>query len=282
MTFRALTAVAFVFITSGRFLLRAQETDAVKMSLAFEVATVKEINQHKITVIDLHVYPGGHLVIHAHRLAMLIAEAFNIPEEEIVGGDESVVQAWFDVEGKPSEEIQAEMSGSESSESGIRDARVRLMLQSLLIERFHLKFHIDSRPGTVYQLRRGDGPMRLKPAELKADTPADHETVTSERSDWTGVMVMTGGQHFEIRQTSMLQLTHSLANVRRTPVIDQTGLPGFYNFTSKTVVSNEDIDNGGSVSILVDALPEMGLKLVKADGLVEKFVIDSVQQTTAN
>ena len=41
------------------------------------------------------------------------------------------------------------------------------MLQSLLIERFHLKFHIESQPGTVYQLTRGNGPLRLKPVEPK-------------------------------------------------------------------------------------------------------------------
>jgi uncharacterized protein (TIGR03435 family) len=65
-------------------------------------------------------------------------------------------------------------------------------------------------------------------------------------------------------------------------VIDQTGLPGFYNFTSQTVVTIDDFKNGGLVNLLVDAVPDMGLKLVKTEGAVDKFVIDDVQPPTAD
>ncbi|MFT4114235.1 TIGR03435 family protein [Silvibacterium sp.] len=254
--------------------LQAQRTDAAKSPPAFEVATVKQVDQHKITSIDLTVYPGGHLVIHAHRLAMLIAEAFNIPEWEIIGGDESVLQSWYDIEGKPSPEMQAAIPGSEASWTSIQDAQVRAMLQSLLIERFQLKFHMESRPGTVYELTRSGGPLRLSLAEK--------ETVASGPLEATGVETVIAGQSLAIHRTSMLQLAQKIANVRRTPVIDRTGLPGFYDFTSKTAPTNEDFDNGSQRNMLGNALSEMGLKLVKADGSVEKLVIDSVQLPEGN
>lgn len=251
--------------------------------LAFEVATVKQIDQHEITGIDLSVYPGGRLVIHAHRLAMLIAEAFNIPEWEIVGGDQPIVQAWYDVEGKPPEGLRNAMPGSEHAEWGsIQDVRVRSMLQSLLVERFHLKFHFESQPGTVYELKRSDGLLRLKPAELNSDISSESLKVSQYAPDMTGLMILNATRPVEIRQASMLQLAHELANIQRAPVSDQTGLSGFYNFKSHVVVTNEDLQGDGANHLIVDTVPEMGLKLVKTHGQVERFVIDSVEWPDAN
>jgi len=45
---------------------------------------------------------------------------------------------------------------------------------------------------------------------------------------------------------------------------------------------DEDFKNGGPMHLLVEAVPEMGLKLVKTEGSVEKFVIDDVELPTAN
>jgi uncharacterized protein (TIGR03435 family) len=280
--FGAFAAVLLAFVVAEPLLTQAQETDAAKTLPSFEVATIRPVNPHNITVIDLRVYPGGHLVIHAHRLAMMIAEAFNIPESEILGGDESVVQAWFDMEAKPPEELRDAMPGSEYSEQGIQDARVRSMLQSLLMERFHLKFHMEGQPGTVYELKRGNGPLRLRPVELKPFPLAGDATGALKPSDMNGIFKITEDSPVEIQQMSITQLAQWLAKIQKAPVIDETRLPGFYNFKSHTVATLEDFKNGNAMSLLVDVVPEMGLKLVKAQGMVEKFVIDSAEQPTAN
>ena len=280
--FSACTALLLMFIVAVPSLLRAQHPETADAPLAFEVATVKVVDPHKIISVDLEVYPAGHLVIHAHRLAMLVAEAFNIPEWEIVGGDQSVVQAWYDVDGKPSEELQSAMHGSEHAEVGIQDPRVRSMLQSLLIERFRLKFHFENRPGTVYELMRSDGPLRLIPAQPNSGISQESLKNSQYAPDMTGLILLTATMPVGIRQTSMLQLAQRLANIRQAPVSDQTGLSGFYNFTSHTIVANEDFEDEGPNHLIVDAVPEMGLKLVKTRGQVEKFVIDNVEWPTPN
>ena len=81
---------------------------------------------------------------------------------------------------------------------------------------------------------------------------------------------------------SMAQLAQLLAKIQKAPVSDETELSGFYNFKSHTVATIEDFTNGDPGLLLVDIVPEMGLKLVKAHGMVDKFMIDSVQQPTAN
>lgn len=280
--FATMAALSVTVIAGEKHLMYAQRTDAAKALLAFEVATVKPDDIGKMIMVDLRVYPGGRLVIHGHSLHGLIANAFNIPGWEIMGGDKWVDQQMFDIDGKPPEELRNEIPEGEFSNSGIQDARVRSMLQALLIERFHLKFHMESKSGTVYLLERGDGPLRLKPAEFSLYTKSDDGTVAPSHAYPTGDIGMVSGVPIGIHQTSMAQLASVLSGLQRVPVIDRTGLSGFYNFRSQTVVTDEDFQNGGPMHLLVDAVPEMGLKLVKSEGTVDKFVIDSAEMPTAN
>ncbi len=277
-----LAAVPLVYVVAEPPLIHAQQAEAAVVPLAFEVATVKPYDPNNMITLELRVYPGGRLIIHGHTLQELITEAFDLPGWEVVGGEKSVNQLRFDIEGLPPEEIRDKIPAGEYSNSGIRDARVRSMLQTLLIERFHLKFHMDSQPGTVYLLKRGKGPLRLKLAELSLYIRSEDGTVTPSKAYPTGDMGMVAGVPVSLYQTSMPQLANLLSNLQRAPVSDQTGLPDFYNFRSQTVVTNEDLQNGGPMHLLVEAVPEMGLKLVKTEGLVKKFVIDSVEMPAAN
>jgi len=248
----------------------------------FDVATVKPDDPNKMVMVELRVYPGGRLVIHGYTLRELIDAAFDLPGWQIVGGPKWADTSRFDIEGKPPEDLLNKIAGGEFSNSGIQDARVRSMLQALLIERFHLKFHMESQPGTVYLLKRGSGPLRLQPAELNLYTKSEDGSVSPSHAYPTGDVGMASGAPVAIYQTSMVQLANALSNLQRAPVSDQTGLPGFYNFKSQTVVTDEDFKNGGPMHLLVEAVPEMGLKLVKSEGSVEKFVIDDVGPPTAN
>jgi uncharacterized protein (TIGR03435 family) len=235
-----------------------------------------------MNMIELRVYPGGRLVIHTYTLRGLIEAAFNLPAWQVVGGQKWVDESRFDIEGKPPAELRMTISGGEFSNSGIQDAQVRSMLQALLIERFHLKLHMESQQGAVYLLKRGNGPLRLESAELNLYKRSEDGSITPSDAYPTGDMGMAGGSPVGIHQTSMLQLARMLSNLLQVPVSDQTGLPDFYNFKSRTVLTNEDFKNGGPMHLLVEAVPEMGLKLVKTEGVVEKFVIDNVEPPTAD
>ncbi len=275
-------AIAVWALVLPAALTHAQVSSASTSPLAFDAATVKPVEPNKMVMVQLRVYPGGRLVIHGHNLRSLITDAFNVPEWQVTGGEKWVDSSRFDVEGKPPEELRASIPGGEYSNFGIQDPRVRSMLQALLIERFHLRFHMESQPGTVYLLKRSDGPLRLMPAELNLYTKSEDGTITPSRAYPTGDVGMASGRPIGIHQTSMFQLAAVLGALLQAPVSDQTGLPGFYNFKSQTVVTDEDFKTGGPMHLLVDAVPEMGLKLVKTKGAVERFVIDSAEAPSAN
>jgi uncharacterized protein (TIGR03435 family) len=260
----------------------AQRADDAKTPLAFEVATIKPDAPGQAVMIELRVYPGGRLIIHGHPLRWLIAEAFDLPDWQVVGGEKWMNQRLFDIEGKPPEEFRNAIPGGEFSIFGIHDARVRTMLKALLIERFHLKFHVETQPGTVYLLKRGDGPLRLEPSEISLYKRSEDGSVKPSNAYPTGDIGIVTDRGVSIHQTSMRQLAHMLSSFQKAPVSDQTGLPDFYNFRSKTIVTKEDFHNGAPVHLLAEVVPEMGLKLVKAEGKIEKFVIDSVDPPLEN
>lgn len=280
--FRALAAASLAFVVPGLPHAHTQTASTPTTPLGFDAATVKPVDPNKMNMIELRVYPGGRLVIHAYTLRGLIEAAFNLPAWQVVGGQKWVDESRFDIEGKPSAELRMTISGGEFSNSGLQGAQVRSMLQALLIDRFHLKFHMESQQGTVYLLKRGNGPLRLESAELNLYKRSEDGSITPSDAYPTGDVGMAGGRPLSIHQTSMLQLASVLSSLLQVPVNDETGLPGFYNFKSQTVVTNEDIKSGGAMHLLVEAVPEMGLKLVQSKGAVEKFVIDNVEQPTAN
>ncbi len=253
-----------------------------KPQLAFEVATVKLEDPNKTRPEEVRVYPGGRLVIHGHDLSTLVSEAFNLPGWQVTGGEGWVSKTRFDIEGKPPEEFRNSVPAGEFAWFGIHDPQVRQMLQSLLIERFHLKYHMETQPGTVYLLKRSNGPLRLQQIDTHLYKREDDGSITPSNSSPTGQIGVVSGAPLSVFQISMPQLANMLGGDRQASVVDATELPGFYNFKSATVVTDEDFKSGVPSHLFVEALPEMGLKLVKTQGTVEKLIIDSASQPTAN
>jgi len=262
--------------------LQAQAV-APKAPLAFEVATIKPEDPAKSLPSELRIYPGGRLVIHGHELRGLIHEAFNLTTGRVLGGEKWVDTLRFDIEAKPPEELRDSVPGGEYAWFGIQDPQERTMLQALLVQRFHLKYHMETQPATVCLLQRGTGPLRLQQVEPDLYTRAEDGTVSPSASPPTGMLSVVGGSPVSFTNTSMARLAKALhCNSQGAPVIDQTGLPGFYNFKSARVVTDDDFKSGEFADLLTEALPEMGLKLTKAPGKIENLVIDSAELPTQN
>lgn len=114
----------------------------------FEVATVKPTNPSVHPDYGPRVFPGGRLVYPDVTLKNLVIAAFRVSYWQISGGDAWCDKDRYDIEAKPPAD-----SGIKdlrySWMYGIEDARLREMLQSLLVERFQLKFHRQTKTGNV-------------------------------------------------------------------------------------------------------------------------------------
>lgn len=139
----------------------------------------------------------------------------------------------------------------------------QLLLQTMLAERFHLKVHIETRQGLLYDLVVAKGGIKMKPS------------AAGEKSGmWGGGFQLTG------RATTVEGLAGMLPVGRI--VVDKTGLTGKYDFTLKWTPFDQEGQADAGPSIFTALQEQLGLKLVPAKGPVEALVVDHVERPSAN
>ena len=159
----------------------------------------------------------------------------------------------------------------------IEDPHLRQMLQALLIDRFQLKFHREIRTGQIYFLVKNGKAIPLKPTDASStNTPAMTEGFGS---------IGNAGDTWAIHNTTMRQLANFVDDFYlHSPVLDQTGLSGSYDFNWKMLLSNEDQPDSqlGSKNELMQFIQVMGLRLKPSTGPVGTLVIDRAEHPSEN
>jgi uncharacterized protein (TIGR03435 family) len=151
----------------------------------------------------------------------------------------------------------------------------RLMLQTLLVERYKMIAHRESRDavqGYGLTVTKGGPKMDAVREDKASDDPALSDGWVSAHGAPQGAIAVEG------RRATMLQLTENLQRLLSVPVIDQTGLTGKYNFQ----VEFERGDDPTDFTAVVAAVKRLGLKLEKYKGPVEFLVIDHLDKLVEN
>ena len=143
------------------------------------------------------------------------------------------------------------------------------MLQSLLVERFLLKFHRETREGAVYLLVKGNKPLKLVDTKEKDAYP------------WAGGLRGGGisGDGLAGTNASMEVLAKSLSWHVGRPVLDRTGLTGSFDFRTEY---RSDEARPDVISSILASVQDLGLKLEASKGPVESIVIEHVEKPSAN
>ena len=243
----------------------------------FEVATIKPVDTRPGAshVMGANVYPGGRVVIPTVSLKALIGTAFDLPVSRLSGGEEWMSKEQYDVVAKAPEDSKA--YDLRHTWFRIEDPRLRQMLQALLIDRFHLRVHCETRTGQVYLLVKSGKAIPLKPT----DAPS---TKTPPATEGFG-SIGNAGDTWAIYNTTMRQLANFVGDFYlHSPVLDQTGLTGSYDFKWKMLLANPDEPDPllGSKDELMQFIQVMGLKLKPSAGLVETIVIDYAERPSEN
>jgi uncharacterized protein (TIGR03435 family) len=236
----------------------------------FEVASIRPSERNTSTPVGLFVYPGGEVSVRGLPLEDLIFYAFNVQEWQVSGGP-----AWmrekdeaYDVDAKPPADSISAKSAPASIKNPPSDEQ-RQMLQALLMERFQLKVHRETKAGLVYALVKSGKPLGLQVPKNTNDYP------------WAGSV--GGGAPFahgiQGRNISMTGLAQRLSGVLERTVVDQTGLTGTFDFRYENPSADRDTVD---FSTAFDSLQGIGLKLNETKGQVETIVVDHLEKPTAN
>ena len=239
---------------------------------SFEVATIKPVDlRNGVKDAGVRVYPGGRVIIHALSLRALIVAAYDVGYWQLSGGDDWTGKDAYDVEAKP-----AAQSGPYSlrhTRFGIGDERLRLMLQTLLTERFKLALHRETKTGAVYLLERGSKQLLLRPTVYSEDRPA------MGAPGFSGEVEYTGG-HWFLFNASALDLAKFAGDyVLHKPVTDITGLKGSFDYRDQDAKVAQESDFEGSFT---GFLRDVGLKLTSAKGPLETFAIEHAEKPPEN
>jgi uncharacterized protein (TIGR03435 family) len=194
---------------------------------------------------------------------------------------------------------------------GSQQAQVPDMMQTLLEERFQLKFHREKKDFPVYGLQVASGGLKMK--EVSPDpetdkTDANAPQTFTRNGSGQGIAVNLGhgsSFHFadnklETNKLTMQSLAGALERFLDRPVVDLTGAKGYYDASfdltpedyrvmliraavAAGLVMSPDalrvLDGSPSPASLIDGLAKAGLKLEPRRAPLDVLVVDSARRT---
>jgi len=139
------------------------------------------------------------------------------------------------------------------------------MLLALLVERFQLKYHRETKQGPVYLLVRTNKKLRLQDLKDRDSRP------------WVGSPNngMIKGDGIAGTNISMPLFATRLSRYLERPVFDRTGVEGAFDFRMEAASDGQHPDVVSSILMVVQ---DLGLRLESSKGPVETIVPDRVER----
>lgn len=223
---------------------------------AFEVASVKPVKAGQARGPSFLFTQGGGLQVTNGTLKGLIEMAYDVRDFQISGGPGWVNSEGYDIVAK---------SASGNPDGAIPETRRKL--QGLLMERFQLSVHRETKELPIYALAVGKNGSKLAEAGAAGGTNSGIRTDCGQ---------MTG------MKATMTNLAYTLSRQLSHPVLDRTSLTGKYDFQLVWTPDTACPAPTEGPSIFTALQEQLGLKLETTKGPVEIIVIDRAEKAAAN
>jgi uncharacterized protein (TIGR03435 family) len=193
---------------------------------------------------------------------------------DVIGAPDWTDRDRFDIEAKP-----------ESGTGPVSQEQMRVMVQSLLMDRFQLKAHWETRDMPTYNLIVARSGTRLKlsedqsPVRLDAQPRGTVRTIARPSSAGIALTMTVNAVPIDI-------FVATLQSYAGRPLFDKTGLKGLFDtqlefFLEAGGPGQPTLpDSGTTFAAAIEE--QLGLKLESNRGPVEVLAVDSVQRPTQN
>ena len=207
---------------------------------------------------NIQVSPGT-VTLRNVTLKACIRWAYHVTEYQVSG------PAWLDSE-------RYEIAGKAAGPAG--EEQLRLMMQTLLQERFKLALRRQTKDFQVYVLVPGKNGAKVQESASEGETSIE----TNQRQ-----MSVT------VRRAPVAQLVEMLSNVLRAPVVDMTGLKGRYDVSLNVAkyaadmaaqgksVESTPMDPQALISVVLQE--ELGLKLESKKMPLDLLIVDHAEKS---
>jgi uncharacterized protein (TIGR03435 family) len=240
--------------------------------------------------------PGGRFVATNAPVSYLIRFAFepspwnrDLDAFQMTGGPDWITADRFDVNMKADGEVPL--------------TQMRQIVRLLLMDRFKLRVHHETRELPIYRLvvARSDGRPgpQLRRTELKCAEPIDPfagfqrgQAVPCGYFGLSPTIAQVGESNWAFRGMTMEGFGRRLQSFLGRAIVDRTGLAGYYDgdfeFAAEIAIpppppGRPNPFDGRVFPSIFSVLPQqLGLRLESGRGPVEVLVIDSIERPTEN
>jgi uncharacterized protein (TIGR03435 family) len=253
---------------------------------SFEVATIKP-NMEDRPGPNIQLSPANFAARHT-SFKDLITFAYHIKsDDQIVGGPSWMSMEFYDIHAKASE---VEVQALDKLDFPQKMDQPRLMIQSLLVDRFQLKVSFRTQDLPVYALVVGKTGSKLTKVEPSPFPPPGTPPPPGAHLPR---LAKTGPNQYTATAWPMNQTVDWLSRfseVGNRIVIDETGLAGSYDFVLNGVTMSPPPPPGpnaatpeeATTSIFTALQEQLGLKLEPKKAPIEVLVIDHVERPSEN
>lgn len=262
--------LAIVLVQAATPALFSQPADT------FEVASIK-LGDPLANGTSYRFQPGASLQVEGASLKSLIQFAYNLRDFQLSGASGWMTSDRYTIlaKGQPGDG-PAEYMKMNDQQRKAAAALIRKRLQMLLAERFQLVVHNETRQLPVYALVAARNGHKLKPNLSPDGSPQS---------------MSQGRAMFKATRASMEGIAQGLSDITGRPVLDETGIQGYFDFEMKwtpdAAAAAPDAAERPPAEVvgptIFTALQEqLGLKLESKKGPVAILVIDRAERPSEN
>jgi uncharacterized protein (TIGR03435 family) len=256
---QSIAALGVIAVSS---LLLAQEFDAV---------SVKPSDPHDFRVMMRDM--PGQANYTGVTVKMLIQQAYQVRDFEVVGGPKWIESNRYDIVARPpaggTDFPSDPMTATDQQRETFRHLRAA-MVRAMLADRFRLKTHKETRDLPLYVLTVAEGGSKLRKSNgINVSDP-----------DLGPGMIRANQGSLAGTELDMPYVVETLSRLMDRIVLNKTALDGKYDFALKW--SPDPTAAADAPGIFTALQEQLGLKLESSKGPVEVVVIDSVEAPGEN
>jgi uncharacterized protein (TIGR03435 family) len=277
---RSVAGGVLMALFASSWAARSRGQEPASDTAAFEVASIHENRSGEQD--GFFRFANGRFTVTNQAVRWIIRWAHDLRDYQVSG-----LPNWT--------ETRYEIQATYSPPSAGLEA-VRVMTQRLLADRFALRARREQREMPLYHLVRVNDNGRMGPKMAPSDVDCDRlatrpptPVAPGQRPGPTCTAWVNYGMLRGFSRT-MPQLARALDDVVGAPVVDRTGLAGYWDFDVQWSVLTPNDSRAELRTPPVEAIAglfaalqdQLGLKLTAARGPVDVLVIDSISRPTPN
>jgi uncharacterized protein (TIGR03435 family) len=239
--------------------LRAQTS--ANAAPAFDVAAIRQtLATRGRPRINSSPFDGNFSATYA-TVKLLIEYAYSLPQTQVIGGPEWLNSSRFDIKAKTSASLSDQLHNLPSNQGKLDK---RLMLRSLLADRFKLTAHQETRELPIFALVVAKSGPKLDKSDEGAPIVRG----------WGGHITVEGGDN------TVTNFAAELSKRVGRIVLDKTGIKGRYSIDLDWSEDN-DIDDDAP-SLFTAIREQLGLRLQSQKASVPVLIIDHIEMPSEN